>query len=513
MLALIAAKCFHELGHALLAKRYGVRIPRMGIAFLVMFPVLYTDTNESWFITDNRKRLLVSAGGIIAEGALAAVSLFFWGLTADGPVREAFYFIAVASLFRSLLVNSSPFLRFDGYYLLSDYLDLPNLHQRAFALTRHYIRRLIFGPGDPPPEVFPTRRTMFLVAYSLATWLYRLVVFLGIAFAVYRFFFKPLGILLMMVEIWFFILLPVVREVIVWRKELAHLSGKRRYVLALSGLLVIMLLCIPFRTTVRMPAYLTAGEKRQIFAPFSARLEQAVKGGVVVRKGDLLFKLTADEAVYQAAMADRQASELHDRIRRFSLSDGGRDQVAAWSAEARERELASAAQRAELRRLSVRADFDGVILDVDDGIVPGVSVSQNELLGILVNPSSSVIEAVASEDELSRVRIGGKAVFMPSAPDGRPVDGVVVALDQNRIGELPTPALADRHGGEIATRHDSERRLTPAASLYRVRIRPVGAVAATRLQVGYALVEAERRSVAGRFFRQAVSVLIRESGF
>jgi putative peptide zinc metalloprotease protein len=512
-LALITAKCLHELGHALMAKRLGVRIPRMGVAFLVMFPVLYIDTNESWYLTDNRQRLLIAAGGLLAEGALASVALLLWGLTADGPLRDAWYFIAVVSVFRSLLVNSSPFLRFDGYYLLSDFLDMPNLQQRAFALTCCHIRRLLFATGEDFPEHFSPRRTVLLVSYSIATWLYRLVVFLGIAFAVYRFFFKPLGIFLMLVEICYFIFLPIAREVSRWRKAVPMLSRKRRQGFILATLLLAGVLFLPFRTTVRAPALLTAAEKRQIFSPFSARVDQAVADGAVVRRGALLFKLTADEALFRAAQAGEQAAELRDRVKRFSVSDKGREQVAAWRAEAEERELDSAAQRSDLRRLAVRAEFDGVMLDVDDGIRPGVYVSRNDQLGVLVNPSSAMVEAFIPEEAMARLHIGGQATFFAAAPGGETVRGKIAAIDLNRVTAVPTAALADKHGGEIATRPTNERHLVPAASLYRVRITPDKTAAVKRMQIGYACIEVDRRSLAGHLFRQALSVLVRESGF
>ncbi|PKO58599.1 MAG: hypothetical protein CVU24_16880, partial [Betaproteobacteria bacterium HGW-Betaproteobacteria-18] len=129
IIAIIMAKCVHELGHALIAKKAGIRVPRMGVAFLVMFPVLYTDLGEGWLLHDHRLRRLVSAGGMLAEGALAATALFMWGMLPDGAFRDACYILAVVSVGRSILINVSPFMRFDGYYLLSDHFNIPNLQQ------------------------------------------------------------------------------------------------------------------------------------------------------------------------------------------------------------------------------------------------------------------------------------------------------------------------------------------------------------------------------------------------
>lgn len=513
LLMLIIAKILHELGHALMAKHYGVRVPRMGMAFLVMFPVLYTDTCESWFLADHRKRLMISSAGILAEAALAALALFLWGVSGNGLLRDLFYFLTVVSLTRSLLVNSSPFLKFDGYYILSDLLDMPNLQQRAFALTRHKIRSLIFGYQQPPPEHFSARMTRFLVVYSWATWLYRLVVFLGIAFAVYQFFFKPLGILLMLIEIWYFILLPVAREITAWREVAIMTSGRRKLALGVLVISMMIAMLVPVQSQVAVPAYLAARDRLQIFAPFPARIVQVAANGSQVKKGDILFRLDADESRFQASQAALQATELRDRVRRLAASEKGREQAAAWSAEASEREHASVTQHAEQRRLIIKAEFDGVLSDVDEGLKPGWHVTSRDPMGTLINPFSAEIEAFVSEQDLDRIKPGNHVIFWAKEPGIASVTGRVVEIDRNRLAVLPSAALADKNGGEIPTVNSAERHLVPTESIYRIRITPDHHSKIERMQFGHAVIEGERTSLAGRFIRHAASVLVRESGF
>lgn len=123
--ALMFVKAFHELGHAYTAKRFGCRVPTMGVSFLVMVPVLYTDTSAAWRLRSRRQRMTIDAAGLMAELSIGAFALFLWSFLPDGPVRMALFILATTSLATSLLVNASPFMRFDGYYLLSDWLASP----------------------------------------------------------------------------------------------------------------------------------------------------------------------------------------------------------------------------------------------------------------------------------------------------------------------------------------------------------------------------------------------------
>ncbi|OAN48865.1 hypothetical protein A6A04_19640 [Paramagnetospirillum marisnigri] len=109
-LALGLAKVAHELGHALTAKSYGCRVPTMGVAFLVLWPMLYTDVNEAWKLTERRKRLLIGGAGILAELAIAAWATLAWGLLPDGPARGIAFTLAVTTLISSLAINLSPFI-------------------------------------------------------------------------------------------------------------------------------------------------------------------------------------------------------------------------------------------------------------------------------------------------------------------------------------------------------------------------------------------------------------------
>jgi hypothetical protein len=154
-------------------------------------------------------------------------------------------------------------MRFDGYFILSDFLEMPNLHERSFALARWRLREWLFDLGEEKPEHFGRRREIGLIAFAWAVWVYRLVVFLGIAVLVYHFFIKIIGVFLFMVEIIWFIALPIRHELQAWAKrwpQIRSRSRSRRSVLLLallSGLLSLVLAYVAVHgfTTAGLPSY------------------------------------------------------------------------------------------------------------------------------------------------------------------------------------------------------------------------------------------------------------------
>ena len=228
--ALFFVKIFHELGHAYMAKHFGCRVPTMGVAFLVLAPVLYTDVTDAWRLRSRRQRMLVSSAGMMVETAIAAIATFLWAFLPDGTVRSACFFIATTSWVLSLAINLSPLMRFDGYYLLSDYWRIPNLQPRAFAIFRWSIREILFNLRAPCPEEWPLRQRVTVVFYALAVCIYRLGLFIGIALVVYHMTqVKLLGVLLFAVEILWFVAMPFASEIKLWWGLRSKIRERRRY--------------------------------------------------------------------------------------------------------------------------------------------------------------------------------------------------------------------------------------------------------------------------------------------
>jgi len=250
-LTLGVVKSAHELGHAYVAKKYGCKVGSIGVALLLMFPVLYTDTTDAWRLRSHHDRLRIVVAGVATELHLAMLATFAWSFLPDGPWRSVAFFVATTSWVTSLLVNLSPFMRFDGYFAFSDLLHAENLQPRAFALARWHLRETLFGWGQTPPETLPVWRARLFIAYAYATWLYRLTLFLGIALLVYHFAFKLLGIVLFAVEIGWFIFLPMKNELLQWwQNRQAMKLNRNSQVTLLATLLLLLGMTVPWRSTV-----------------------------------------------------------------------------------------------------------------------------------------------------------------------------------------------------------------------------------------------------------------------
>ncbi|MEM1318445.1 MAG: biotin/lipoyl-binding protein, partial [Pseudomonadota bacterium] len=361
-LSLVIVKSLHELGHAYMAVRYGLRVPTIGIAFMVLMPVLYTDTSGAWRLRSRRQRLMIDGAGIFTELAIAAVATLIWAFLPDGPLRLVFFAMATTSWVTSLAVNLNPLMRFDGYYILSDGLGFQNLQNRSFEMARWRLREILFGLGAEPPEPLTPRLRRLIIVHAWATWIYRFFLFLGIAILVYAFFIKVVGIILFIVEIVWFIAKPVAKEVAHWWSIRSKIMAARRIFVTgsvLAGLTVAAI--IPWSTQIRVPSLMTAGHEQALYAPFPARVQTvAAHDGDMVSKGDIVFVLDAPQLRLDLKLAQEQVTLIESRIDRTGSDATDRASLIVLQNELNEvREKISGLKRVE-EQLTVRAPFTGL---------------------------------------------------------------------------------------------------------------------------------------------------------
>lgn len=510
VLALAISKLGHELGHALVATHYGVRVSHMGVALVVLWPMLYTDTSESWKLRSPRQRLAVSAAGISVEMALAGLATLAWALLDDGPLRQAMLYLSTAGWLISLALNASPFMRFDGYFILSDVLDFPNLHERSGAFARAWLRRTLLGWSDPDPELVSPNVRRWLVAFALVTWVYRFLVFLGIALAVYLMFFKVLGIFLFAVEVVWFILRPLWSEVTVWRSRWAEVRANRRWAMGFTGLALLGFLVFPWAFDIEASGVAHPARQQNVFGPFAARLVELHPGGEVKAHATLaLFDLPDLDLRAQRTSATLEA--LGQRLSGLAADDAGMDQRRATRERMGEQLAESQATREEGERLRVAAEFDGVWLDVDPALRPGTWVGPRNPVGVLVDPTSWVVDAYVDQRQIERIALGAKAHFRATR-HWRSMEATVVDVDLTRSSRLSHAMLDARHGGAIATQ-PNERQSMPVDTLYRVRLALSEPLPELHETAGRVVIEGARISLAWAGFKRMASVAIRESGF
>lgn len=492
-LALFAAKALHEIGHGLTAVRYGCRVPTMGVAFLVMAPVLYTDTSAAWRLRERRHRLAIGSAGIAAELYLALYALLLWNFLPDGVLRSAVYLWATSTWILTVLVNVSPFMRFDGYYLLSDIVEIPNLQERAFALTRHRIRRLLFAFDEEPPEYWPERTRLFLISWAVATWIYRFFLFLGIALLVYHMFFKALGLALFAIEIWFFILRPVTRELREWSQRLRKDGLNRRSMVTLTVLAALLAgLFVPWRTSLHLPAIMAARERTQLYLPVAARVKTVHAGvGDSVAAGQAIVSFESPDLTFKLAQAGRNAASLAAQMQAMATGAGdpARASVLVERLAAARSEVAALEQ--ESARLVVRAPFAGIVAELAEPLGNGEWFKAGEAVAYLVDASAVRIDAYVEEADLSRLAPGAGGSFIPADLSQASIGVRVAAIDETAVRALPDRELASLHGGHIAVRQDENRQAVPEVPVYRVAIEPLSYPQVRQTIVGTVVVEAK----------------------
>ncbi|MBD0848110.1 HlyD family efflux transporter periplasmic adaptor subunit [Pectobacterium versatile] len=514
--SLVFAKFIHELGHAFMAKRAGCRVQSMGVAFIVLFPLFYTDTTDAWKLKDRQARLLIGAGGILAELMLAVIALLAWALLPDGPARTAAFMLSSATWLTTLVVNLNPLMRFDGYFLLSDFWRVENLQERAYALCRWRLRESLFGHGHPAPENLSPSLQSKLLVWGYASWIWRFFLFFGIALVVYHFFIKVIGIGLMLVEIVWFIALPIAKEAYAWwsmRKSI-HSIAFLRSALLCSTLLFILL--YPWGGSIHIPAVLEAEKVSTLYSPVPAQVNRLhVTDGQRVDTGDILLELTSVDLDYRLDIERQRIAQLQQQRQRGAARQetASEIQVMDWQlAEALARYRGLAAQR---QRLTIRAPQTGVVRDLARDMTAGRWLTADTPLLRVVEPTQGRVIGYIPEESLMRTQEGMQGIFLTDDPAFPRLDVTLHDIAPTGSAYLQQEMLASDRHGPIAVRRDRDHNPQPVQAQYRVRfiVQEEQFLPLQQPLRGSVILEGEKESILGTVWRRVAALGIRESGF
>lgn len=513
-LALSLVKALHELGHGYAATRYGCKVPTMGLAFLVMMPVLYTDTTDSWKVRSRRERMIIDAAGVITELTIAVLASFAWAFLADGPLRSAMFFLATSSWLSSILVNTNPFMRFDGYHFLSDLTGVRNLQDRSFAVGRWRLREFLFKHGDPVPEPGGKTRIRLFFAYAWATWIYRFFLFLGIALLVYTFFFKALGVFLFLVEIYWFIARPIGKEMSAWRESFGDKPMTRRAWLNASMLCAALVAAaIPWQSRVTAPVMLEAAAHQKVFLEQSGKIaEVLVSNGQRVERGEVLLKIEDPDLGQELTKQELQRKLIAQRLHRSAASRDDRAYMLVLEQQLQEVISKIDAIKSKQLRNAVLAPAAGIVRDMNPQLHVGRWVDAGFPLAVVTEAGDARLRGYISAVDVPRITAGAQASFI--SEDGlRPVlQGQLVAVHTAATEEINLPALASVHGGRIAVT-EQDGKLIPGKAWYPVELQLAGSASlADQTRSGVVLIDAEPQSLLGQAWQSVARVGVREMG-
>ena len=515
-LALVIIKVFHELGHAYVCARYGCKVSTMGVALLVMFPVLYTDTTDSWRLTSRRQRMIIGAAGMITELHIALISTFLWSFLPEGIFKSIAFIFATSSWILSVLVNTNIFMRFDGYYILSDWWGIENLQTRAFAFGKWRLRELLFNLNIPKPEKLPDHMVWRLTLYAWGVWIYRLTLFIGIAVLVYHYFFKLLGLFLFAVEIIWFIAYPIFRELKVWWGMKGKIIRSKRFLFFIAGIITFLYFIItPLNTTVSIPGILKSSEQISMYSLVPGRIISTnIKQDDFVNQDDVLIVLESPFLDKELDNSVKEFEVLNIRINRRVANPEELAEIHVLLQQRQELQSRIDGLLELISKLTIKAPISGKVVDINRNLHPRRWVNEELHLFSLINPESSVLTGIITADDLGRIDIDQEAVFLPTEPELGEIKAQVVDIENTNIRRIDALYFASTYGGTVAVRRNNSGDLIPDDSSYRVKLIPTDLDDnIDRVVRGRIYISGRPQSLISYIFESVASVLIRESGF
>ena len=451
-LGMVLVKTFHEFGHAYFCRRFGGEVHVMGVMLMIFTPMPYVDATSAWRFRERWQRMLVGAAGMIVELFIAAIAAFFWAHTGPGIMHSLAYNIMFVASVSTLIFNLNPLMRFDGYYILSDLLEIPNLNQRATMQLRHLAEANLFGVKNSESPAGTRREAGWLTAFGLTSGVYRVFVLTGILlFVADRF--LIVGIVMAVVCLISWAVVPVVR----FGKYQA--AGPRldrvrpRALLVTAGLalaLVVLFAVIPFPHSFRAPGVVMAAQRVILASPVAGEMTQVLApSGGPVAAGQALVRLENPELEQGLAATRARLAQVDSQLLQAMKDDSADLAPLRQLRAAIQEQLAKLT--ADAASLTVRAPFAGLWVAPELATRQGGWLERGSNLGLLVNASAYQFVATVREEDVNplfaRQLRGADVRLRGDAGKDLAVKNWIVVPGGQHV--LPSAALGWAAGGEI----------------------------------------------------------------
>ncbi|TAK83762.1 MAG: efflux RND transporter periplasmic adaptor subunit [Betaproteobacteria bacterium] len=467
-----AVKALHELGHAYATKKWGGEVHEIGIMLLVLTPVPYVDATSAWGFRDKRKRMAVGAMGIAVELFLGALALFVWLSVEPGAVRAVAYNVMLISGISTLLFNGNPLLRFDGYYVLSDGLEIPNLGTRANKYLGYLAQRYLFAVPDAQSPAESRGERIWMVVYGIASFAYRVfIMFVIVLFIASKFF--VIGILLAIWAVATQVVMPVAKQ-IAFLANSPTIRRQRGRAVAVSAALVAgtlgLVFLAPAPSWTRAEGVVWVPEEAQVRAGtegFVERLLAPVDSTVV--SGQPLIEARDPLLPTQIAVLNAQLEELKAKYDSLLLDD--RVQAALVREEMVTAAAALERTRERAAELTLRSSASGRFIVPNAADLPGRFVSKGQLVGYVVEPKELTVRVAVGQDDIAQVRQRVRAVEVMLAGWGaEPMPAKIRREVPGASQQLPTAALGSAGGGLFAVDPRDRQGVTTLARIFQLEL-------------------------------------------
>lgn len=445
-------KLFHEAGHAFVCKRFGGEVRTFGLMFLLLTPLPYVDATSSWGFPNRWHRVYVSFAGMAVEFFFAAAGALVWANTGPGLTNSLAFNVMLIGSVSSLLFNGNPLLRFDAYFMLSDYAEIPNLYQKAQQQWKYFGNRYILGTLSAQTKATDDREWYWLTIYGLLSFVYLMTVTLGISLFLLDQW-LPLGVVVLGMTLYSKLLLPMYQ---LGKHITGHATQPNRKralgaTAALAVVLVIFLFVIPFPDSVRTHGVLEADSSSKLYMQTPGKLKTLyLRHGEHVQKGRLIARLENPDLQAEINMNESAKSEADAQYRQaLHKSHGELDALAQKlsSLEVRSHDL-----QQQLSLLEVRANQDGEWVAPELHELSGAWLQRGYMLGEIIDRRSFRFVSVIPQEQAdflfkqafrnAELRLSGQAdINLPL---------VKVSINPYQSLRLPSVALGWMGGGEIA---------------------------------------------------------------
>ncbi len=460
-LLFIGVKVVHEFGHAITCKRFGGEVHEMGFMFILFTPYLFCNVSDSW-LAEKRQRIAVTAAGMLVEILLACIAAWGWFATQPGLLHQLCFNTMVLCSVSTVLFNGNPLMKFDGYYILTDLLEIPNLRAKSNAWVTAWAQRHLLGIA--PKTALPDTREIGPVfgVYAVAAYLYGWFLTFAIAGQIFDIL-KPHGLEILSrtyVGLFLFVSLglPFLRLLRSVKSSGASILTPRARWIALSALgCTGVLFLIPFTERVTRSAVLEHPAVHHLSPPIPATLTAILATeGQVVKKGDVLASM--ESRPLEARLADLafQREAAHVRLRAAIASGTEEARLLVPVQEKHLREIEEELHALEARRAALQ------LLAPSDGIVR--TPRTYDLVGRVFSPGQAVLSLGAlpgdrvliplDEKQAKRVHAGQEVEFYWDALPHTTGRGRIAIVHPGPSEYLPAPGLANLFGGDVPAEID-----------------------------------------------------------
>ena len=482
-LALI--KIIHEFGHGLTAKHFGGEVHEMGMLFLVLTPALYCDVTDSWLLPSKWKRIWISAAGIYVECFLASLATFVWWNTEQGLLNS----LCLATMFicsvNTILFNANPLLRYDGYYVMSDWLEVPNLRIKSTQFFAYLFQEKVLGLEIPVQSYTPRSRRSLFVIYAIASYCYRWVVTFSILYFLSQFL-KPYKLQSISYMIAGGSLVPLLVMPLYQGVKFIRQPGRMRKVkkvraatfAAVTAAVVTGVLLIPTPLRVQGTLVLTAAKPTEIYAEVPGRLESInVRDGDVVKAGDVLATLSNPEKQleYLQLVEQSEANHIKGLAYGYSHTNESRALKNQHFKMVEDLEPAIAKVSDQIGKLTLVAPRDGRVIGVPHPETRGQFLKPGKPFFEIGDTRKLEAHLMLDQSDVNLFRAsidGNKAtawvkVYGTSETTWKSYVSEVAPRNRD---DVPTE-LSNNAGGEIATKQDQKTgQNKPLTAVYEVII-------------------------------------------